>query len=141
MCVCVCVRYWYLNPGVRGAELFNKLDPLVNHCEDLLLLHEGQGDVRVGVETHDLTGDRSRPTLRTAENSGKSLLFSKTLMSVWGSGGGCQRSGEGWYIRAASIKCPTHVNRLWSGLVSSEGQEGHVTQETQTQTLTQQLDV
>ena len=45
----------YLNPGVRGSEVFNKLRPLVNHLNHLVLFHEREGDVRPGMETHDLT--------------------------------------------------------------------------------------
>lgn len=50
----LCVSY--LDPGVDSAELVDKLRPLVNHLNNLLLLHERERDVRPGVETHDLTG-------------------------------------------------------------------------------------
>lgn len=51
--MCACIPY--LNPGIRGAEFFNKPHPLVNHLDNLMFLHEREGDVRPGMETHDLT--------------------------------------------------------------------------------------
>lgn len=60
VCVCVCARVCacmpYLDPGIHGTELLDKLRPLVNHLDDLVLLHQRQRDVGPGVETHDLTG-------------------------------------------------------------------------------------
>lgn len=48
----------YLNPGVGGAQLFHKPRPLVNHLHYLMGVHQREGDVRPGMETHDLA-DRS----------------------------------------------------------------------------------
>lgn len=50
------MRASHLDPGVDGAELVDELRPLVNHLNDLMLLHEWECDVGPGVETHDLTG-------------------------------------------------------------------------------------
>ncbi len=47
-----------LHPRVLGTQLYNQICPLVNHFADLCGLHEGEGDVRPGVETHDLTENK-----------------------------------------------------------------------------------
>lgn len=46
----------HLNPAVGGAQLLHKLRPLVNHLDHVLVFHQREGDVRPGMETHDLTG-------------------------------------------------------------------------------------
>lgn len=48
----------YLNPVVGGAQLLHKPRPLINHLNDLVGFHQREGDVRPGMETHDLA-DRS----------------------------------------------------------------------------------
>lgn len=50
----------YLNPGVGAAKFFNKLCPLVNHLDNLLFFHEREGDIRPGMEAHDLTVEHMR---------------------------------------------------------------------------------
>lgn len=54
----VCGVKPHLNPGVGGAQLFHKPRPFVNHLDDLVGFHQREGDVRPGMETHDLA-DRS----------------------------------------------------------------------------------
>lgn len=44
-----------LHPCVRITQLYDQLRPPVNHSADLCRRHEREGDVRPGVEAHDLT--------------------------------------------------------------------------------------
>lgn len=62
VCLCVCaytdmgVAVPYLNPGICGTQVVEDLHPRVYHLDYLVSLHEREGDIRPGMETHDLTG-------------------------------------------------------------------------------------